>query len=85
MACSEVNRSEWRQASRDRISSACAWQRADESVAGKWKENKKGAAVIRWEDGWTTKLSKKGDSYRKVAFEKGKQKAAVKGEAEKIE
>jgi len=60
-------------------------QRADESVAGKWKENKKGAAVIRWEDGWTTKLSKKGDSYRKVAFEKGKQKAAVKGEAEKIE
>lgn len=60
-------------------------QRADESLTGKWKENKKGAAVIRWTDGWITKLTLKGDTYRKVAFMKGKPKEAQKGKAEKVE
>ncbi len=60
-------------------------QRADESLAGKWKENKKGSAVIKWEGGWITKLSMKGDTYSKVAYEKGKRDAAQKGKAEKIE
>lgn len=60
-------------------------QRADESLTGKWKETKKGAAVIRWKDGWITRLTMKGDTYRKVAFEKGKRDEAQKGKAEKIE
>lgn len=60
-------------------------QRADESLTGKWKETKKGAAVIRWKGGWITKLSMKGDTYTKLAFEKGKRDAAQKGTAEKIE
>ncbi|MGH6737387.1 MAG: hypothetical protein ACRECX_15120 [Methyloceanibacter sp.] len=64
---------------------AAAGTREGETLAGKWKENKKGAAVIKWEDGWIAKLSKKGDSYRKLAFEKGKRAEADKAEADKIE
>ena len=60
-------------------------QRADESLTGKWKENKKGTAVIRWEEGWITQLIKEGDTYNKVAFEKGKRKEAAKGVATKVE
>jgi hypothetical protein len=60
-------------------------QRGDESLAGKWKENEKGAAVIRWEDGWVTKLSKKGEGYTKLGFEKGKRDEAKKAKAEKTE
>ncbi len=29
------------------------------------------AAVIKWETGWTTKLSKDGDRYKKTAYRPG--------------
>lgn len=44
--------------------------RADEGMSGTWKEQG-GAAVISWKSGWTTKIMKDGDDYKKVAFEKG--------------
>lgn len=42
-----------------------------EGYAGKWKEEG-GAAMIKWDTGWTTKIAKEGDGYTKTAFEKGK-------------
>ncbi len=44
--------------------------RAGEGMTGTWKEDG-GAAVISWKSGWTTKIMKDGESYKKVAFEKG--------------
>ncbi len=49
--------------------------RAGEGLTGKWKE-KKGSAVIKWDSGWTTKITKDGDQYKKIAYEKGKKPAA---------
>ena len=45
--------------------------RANEGLAGMWKEEGS-AAVITWDSGWVTKITKEGDSYKKTAFEKGK-------------
>ena len=45
--------------------------REGEGLKGTWKE-KKDSAVIRWDSGWTTKIKKDGDQYKKMAFEKGK-------------
>ena len=44
--------------------------RAGEGMKGTWKEEGS-AAVITWETGWTTKISKDGDKYTKTAFKKG--------------
>jgi len=44
--------------------------RADEGMTGTWKEEGS-AAVITWDDGWTTKISKDGEKYTKTAFKKG--------------
>jgi carbon monoxide dehydrogenase subunit G len=41
-----------------------------EGMAGTWKEEGS-AAVITWDTGWTTKISKDGDKYTKSAFKKG--------------
>jgi hypothetical protein len=41
-----------------------------EGMSGTWKEDS-GAAVITWDTGWTTKISKDGDKYTKSAFKKG--------------
>jgi hypothetical protein len=47
--------------------------RAGEGLTGTWKEDAEGAAVIEWESGWTTKISKDGsNNYVKTAYEKGK-------------
>lgn len=54
---------------------------------GKWTEEG-GAAVIKWDTGWTTKIAKEGDGYMKTAFEKGKStddKPANSSKAEKAE
>ncbi|MGH6736930.1 MAG: hypothetical protein ACRECX_12780 [Methyloceanibacter sp.] len=66
---------------------AAAGTREGEILEGKWKENKKGTAVIKWagQEGWITKLSKDGDKYFKVAYQKGKKDEATKSEAEKVE
>jgi len=37
---------------------------------GKWKEEAN-AAVITWDDGWTEKITKEGDQYKRAGFKKG--------------
>lgn len=44
--------------------------RAGEGMNGTWK-TVDGTAVISWDSGWTTKISKSGDSYSKTAYKKG--------------
>jgi hypothetical protein len=44
--------------------------RSGEAMEGTWKA-KKGVAIIKWKDGWTTKIAKKGDGYTKTAWGKG--------------
>ena len=41
-----------------------------EGMVGTWKEEGN-TAVITWNTGWTTKISKEGDHYVKAAFKKG--------------
>jgi hypothetical protein len=45
--------------------------RSGEGLNGKWKEEGD-SAVIEWGNGWTTKITKMGDQYKKTAYEKGK-------------
>lgn len=44
--------------------------RADEGLAGTWKAEGD-SVVITWDSGWTTKIVKEGDKFKKQAFEKG--------------
>jgi hypothetical protein len=44
--------------------------RSGEALSGTWKEDN-GAAVITWSEGWTTKIAKEGDAYKKMAWDKG--------------
>jgi hypothetical protein len=41
-----------------------------EGMSGTWKEEGK-AAMITWNTGWTTKITKEGDRYKKAAYRKG--------------
>jgi hypothetical protein len=41
-----------------------------EGMVGTWKEEGK-TAVITWNTGWTTKIAKEGDQYKKKAYGKG--------------
>ena len=45
--------------------------RSGEGMKGTWTEEGS-AAVIKWDTGWTTKITKEGGSYTKTAFEVGK-------------
>jgi hypothetical protein len=45
--------------------------RPGEAMTGTWKEES-GTAVITWNTGWTTKITKEGNQYKKSAWEKGK-------------
>ncbi len=57
-----------------------------EGMSGTWKEEG-GTAVITWDTGWTTKISKDGDTYTKSAFRKGEaadSKPANTSAAEKV-
>jgi hypothetical protein len=40
-------------------------------MVGTWKEEGK-SAVITWNTGWTTKILKEDDHYKKTAYEKSK-------------
>jgi hypothetical protein len=40
------------------------------ALNGTW-EDEGGAAVIKWDSGWTTKLSKDGNHYKKTAYRAG--------------
>jgi hypothetical protein len=43
----------------------------DKPMTGTWKEEN-GAAVITWNTGWTTKIMKEGNAYKKEAWDKDK-------------
>jgi maltose-binding protein MalE len=45
--------------------------RANEGLAGMWKEEGS-TAVVTWDSGWVTKITKDGDSYQKTAEKDGK-------------
>lgn len=45
--------------------------RSGEGMKGTWSEEG-GAAVIKWDTGWTTKITKEGDGFIKTAYEQGK-------------
>jgi hypothetical protein len=57
--------------------------RANEGLAGMWKEEGS-AAVITWDSGWVTKISKDGDKYKKTAEKDGKA-VGNPADAEKVE
>ncbi len=57
--------------------------RSGEGLAGMWKEEGN-AAVVTWDSGWVTKITKEGDTYKKTAFEKGKQEGPA-SDAAKVE
>lgn len=57
--------------------------RADEGLSGMWKEEGS-AAVITWDSGWVTKISKEGSSYKKTAMKDGKSVGSA-ADAEKVE
>ena len=66
---------------------SAAGAREGEDMTGTWKEED-GAAVINWNTGWTTKIVKEGDKYRKMAYEEGKPAdgaASHTADAEKVE
>ena len=44
--------------------------RADEGLTGTWKVDGE-TALITWDSGWTTKIVKEGNRFKKLAFEKG--------------
>ena len=57
--------------------------RANEGLAGMWKEEGS-AAVITWDSGWVTKITKEGDKYKKTAMKDGKPVGSA-SEIEKVE
>jgi hypothetical protein len=58
--------------------------RSGEGLKGTWKEEG-GAAVITWSEGWTTKIAKEGDVYKKTAYEKDPSAAPTNSsDAEKV-
>jgi len=62
---------------------AATGNRADEGLQGKWKAEGN-AAVITWDSGWVTKITKEGDSYKKSAEKDGKP-AGSPSDAKKVE
>jgi len=57
--------------------------RANEGLQGMWKEDGN-AAVITWDSGWVTKITKDGDKYTKTAEKDGKPVGSP-ADAEKVE
>src|SRR5438477_13089441 len=47
-----------------------------EGMTGTWKEEGN-AAVITWDTGWTTKITKEGNQYKKTAYSKGQPPSAA--------
>jgi hypothetical protein len=57
--------------------------RSGKAMNGTWKEEN-GAAVIIWTTGWSTKIAKEGDHYKKTAYKDRESGAEAKEEAEKV-
>lgn len=52
-------------------------------MSGTWKEQGK-MAVITWNTGWTTEITKEDDHYRHTAYRKGQSAPANTSDAEKV-
>lgn len=57
--------------------------RGSEALTGTWKEDG-GAAVIKWDSGWTTKIAKEGDVYKKTGYDKDASAASASSDAVKV-
>jgi hypothetical protein len=57
--------------------------RADEGLNGTWKAEGD-SAVINWDSGWVTKITKQGDKFQKQAFEKGETSPSHTAEAQRL-
>jgi hypothetical protein len=57
--------------------------RHGEALMGTWKEEG-GAAVIKWDSGWTTKIAKEGDTYKKTGYEKDASASSASSDAVKV-
>ena len=55
-----------------------------EDMVGTWTE-KNDAAVIKWKTGWTTKIAKSGNGFKKTGYRKGSKKPANSSDATKAE
>lgn len=55
-----------------------------EEMVGTWTGTEK-AAVIKWKTGWTTKITKSGDKYKKTGYRPGSKKPSNKSDAEKVQ
>ena len=56
-------------------------ERQDEGLTGTWKAEGD-SAVINWDSGWVTKITKQGDKFTKQTFEKGQTSGAPSHNAE---
>jgi hypothetical protein len=56
-------------------------ERQDEGLTGTWKAEGD-SAVINWDSGWVTKITKQGDKFTKQTFEKGQTSGAPSHHAE---
>jgi len=54
-----------------------------EEMVGTWKESGK-SAVIKWKTGWTTKITKSGDKFKKTGYRPGAKKPSNSSDAEKV-
>lgn len=59
-------------------------ERAGEGMNGTWAEED-ASAVITWDTGWTTKITRAGDAYIKTAYKKDATTPANSSEAKKID
>ena len=58
-------------------------ERAGEGMSGTWTEEDN-SAVISWETGWTTKITRAGDAYIKTAYDETATTPTNTSEAEKV-
>lgn len=59
--------------------------RASEGLSGTWVETEdRLSAVITWDTGWTTKITRMGEAYIKTAYDKAAATPTSTSEAEKV-
>lgn len=55
-----------------------------EKMVGTWTGTEK-AATIKWKTGWTTKITKSGDKFKKTGYRPGAKKPSNSSDAEKVQ
>jgi hypothetical protein len=59
--------------------------RAGEGLTGSWSESDdRTSAIIRWDTGWTTKITRAGEGYIKTAYDSSAAAPTNTSEAEKV-